>query len=105
MPFIAVVIALFGLVFSIYMAHVVSNLSNIVNALRYINTDINHNDNSDKIASSLNNLVKLSVLKEANRMEVLSDEEYEVLLTEILDEFDHSYIYDVPFKDISIKVK
>ena len=105
MPFIAVVIALFGLVFSIYMAHVVSNLSNIVNALRYINTDINHNDNSDKIASSLTNLVKLSVLKEANRMEVLSDEEYEVLLTEILDEFDHSYIYDVPFKDISIKVK
>ena len=105
MPFIAGVIALFGLVFSIYMAHVVSNLSNIVNALRYINTDINHNDNSDKIASSLNNLVKLSVLKEANRMEVLSDEEYEVLLTEILNEFDHSYIYDVPFTDISIKVK
>ena len=97
MLFIAGVIALFGLVFSIYMTHVVSNLSNIVKSLRYINSDINQNDNSDKIASSVNNLVKLSVLKEANRMKVL--------LTEILDEFDHYYIYDVPFKDIPIKVK
>ena len=95
MPFIAGAIALFGLVFSIYMTHVVSNLSNIVKSLRYINSDINQNDNSE---SSVNNLVKLSVLKEANRMKVLSDEEYEVLLTEILDEFDHYYIYDVPFK-------
>ena len=98
MSFIVGAIALFGLIFSIYMTRVVSNLSNIVNALRYINTDINHNDNSDKIASSLNNLVKLSVLKEANRMKVLSDEEYGVLLTEILDEFDHYYTYDVRLK-------
>lgn len=94
MTFIATVVILFGFIFSICMAHVVSNLANTVNSLKCTN----HNDNCDKIASSLNNLVKLSVLKEANRMEVLSDEEYEVLLTEIIDEFNHSYIYDVPFK-------
>lgn len=88
MTFIATVIALFSLVFSIYMAHIVSNLSNIVNVLRYINTDINHNDNSDKIASSLDELVKLSVLKEADRMKILSVEKYKDMLENMIEDFD-----------------